>query len=53
MGAANNTRDDSLVKLKRRGRENLSYRFGSSAVTNPCGKNFWPNAFGLIIYAAL
>ena len=53
MGAANNTRDDSLVKLKRRGRENLSYRFGSSAVTKPCGENFWPTAFGLIIYAAL
>ena len=46
MGAVNTTRDDSLVKLKRRGRENLSYRFGSSAVTKPGGGNFWPTALG-------
>ena len=53
MGAANNTRDDSLVKLKRRGREIQVYRFDISAVTKPRGENFWPTAFGLIIYAAL
>ena len=53
MGAANNTRDDSLVKLSDAGAKIQVYRFGSSAVTKRRGENFWPTAFGLIIYAAL
>src|SRR4029453_10382741 len=36
-----------------RARKSKVYRFGSSAVTKPRGENFWPTAFGLIIYPAL